>query len=938
MHEKYAAMLHKRRPSSRFVSIRSARQGRLSRWGILAALVVAVWCQAASAHDPPRGKALTPPATQEVVQLAEAGELVISDLGQASRLYGHPTIESVPIDIHATVNYWDIRDGDIFVEDQFDALYVEVPPAFFRQYQRLKPGTKVRVRGYLEIDHFYIYAEEVEVLDEPIEIVPRAVHISEIELGELWSHYVRSHGKVREIIRVGSIWKALCTSHQSEFVVNRRDEVNYFDWDKLLNRKVEVTGTLSCEMDTDWNPTRYYFRTNEDDPRLQVIGDSKRLDSVELPSDPISFDEIRERYSGTAIYALQGQIAEVLPNQHYLLEQDGESLVIGSSIIDSALVGSTVDAFVYKVGNDEYRSVYVVTRGRRALLPPPQTDIRSINLAELPMRASLSGTYISSHQLNGFTYITLRDRGVDFVAKLNSAQNNLRPLDLTTARRISVSGLAVPVNNDAVAPDDADVQPILAVEVPSIEEVHVTARWWQFSPAIAIASLGVLAAVCTLGMVCFATLWLRLQRTSNDNRQLQFQLVQSQKLDALGRLTGGVAHDFNNLLTGIASNLELIERTQHTSSETSLDCLRSARRCTLQATKLVRSLLGFSRHTSVELLPGDINETVEETALLARSTFSPDIRVVTDLAPNLPACRFDQTQLGQVLLNLCFNAKDAYEGKAGTIVLKTQFESSANSAGSVIIRCADAGVGIDDLTLSQIFEPFFTTKKVGEGTGLGLSLAYGIVKQHGGTIDCDSQLGQGTTFTIRLPVEKYQPQPTIEHAGSNGLRSVPRLEPPEPKVMTGHRISPASLQTEINRPDDIGDLPTYHILLVDDDDEVRRIAKLSFEELGHRVTAVDNGSDALDQLAKGLCPDVVILDLIMPMVSGVDTLELIKQHDSEIPVIICSGVVNEIQERFLDRMFQPDACIGKPFRLAELDATLNRVCRGCNAVARPSAT
>ncbi|OYP38408.1 ATP-binding protein [Rhodopirellula sp. MGV] len=876
----------------------------------------------ASAHDTDPHDHLTPPATQAVVEQAEAGELLITDLRQATRLYDHPTLKSVPVDFKATVNYWDIRDTDIFVEDQFDALYLEAPPEYFRQHQRLPPGTQIRIRGQLKIDHFFVVADEIEILDEPLQISSRAVHISELNVGELWSHYVRTHGKLREIIHVGSLWQGLCTSRNADFVIQRRDESHYFEWERLLNRTVEISGTLSCEMDTDWNPTRYIFFTNEEDPPLRSAGESSFQSALQLPTMPTSYADARQAPAGTSLYHLNGQIVEVVPKKHYLIERNGESIVVDSAIIDASLVGNLVDAYVYKTGPHEFQSVYVAAHGKRRLMPPSTTNIKTIDLPELPMRAKLTGTYISTHRDGDNTYITLRDQGIDFVAKLDSATSDVRNLDLPTAQLISVTGLAVPISDKDVAPNE-DVQPFLAIEVPTIDDIHVVSRWWQFSPSIAVAGLGTIATICTLGMVCFATLWLRLQRTANDNRQLQSQLVQSQKLDALGRLTSGVAHDFNNLLTGISSNLELIERAENTHSGNSIECLHSAKRCTHQATKLVRSLLGFSRQTNVELLPGDINEIVEETVLLARSTFSPDIKIITTLAPNLPACRFDHTQLGQVLLNLCFNAKDAYEDDAGTIRLVTKFAHSPNRPGSIIIQCQDDGMGMDEETQSRIFEPFFTTKKVGEGTGLGLSLAYGIIKQHGGEIECVSQPDAGTTFTIELPVEdiraksldgeSFVAKPHKRHTAplSSAIASA---IPPAANLAN----SPASITEETTAP--------FHILLVDDDEEVRRVATLSFETLGHHVTAVGCGTDAIQKLVDGLTPDVVILDLIMPLVSGSETLERIKQYQPDLPVVICSGVVNEVQQRLQDCAYRPDACIAKPFRLADLNATLHQVC------------
>ncbi|MDM4018716.1 hybrid sensor histidine kinase/response regulator [Roseiconus lacunae] len=896
------------------------------------ACLIAAWLVVASSLAPTRAYAQASAATSdqtfregtsssESTPSGGTNQLVATNLGQVASYYGHPTLSRVPVDIEASVNLWDHRTSDLFIEDQFDAIYIAATEKAFAVYPRLAPGTKIRVRGHLDVDDFFISADTIDVLDKQELKTSAPVILSELELGEFWSHYVRAEGELTELARMGSHWKALCGINDREFVIRRRDESSYFDWDRYLHRTVIATGTLSCEIDADGNPTRYFFQTNEADPPLALAAESTRQGPTTLPTEPTSIATVLQLPVGNRPVLIRGQVTEVVPNRHYLLEQDGNHLLVRSNIIQSAMVGNAVDAYVYQSGPNTFCNLYVLSRGQQSM-PPPLTDVRQVDVNHLPLRVRLRGTLVTSHRAGNHSYLTLRDQGVDFVAKIDSVMSNLESLALPTARELSVSGTAVPVSGNAIA-SGGDVHPAFVIEVPSMTEIHVTARWWQFSPSIAIASLTIVAIACTVGMICFATLWLRLQRAADDNRNLQFQLVQSQKLDAIGRLTSGVAHDFNNLLTGIASNLELLQRSSNQPASESAENLRSAIRCTQQASRLVRSLLGFARQTKVELLPGDINRTVEETALLARSTFTKNITVTTKLAQNIPRCRFDQAQLGQVLLNLCFNAKDAYDGQRGTITIETQYQTDGNQGpGFAVIRCHDDGMGIAPEIRPRIFEPFFTTKKVGAGTGLGLSLSYGIVKQHHGTIECDSKVESGTTFTIRIPVMDQCDHPA--NAQSNQRSSSPQTirrtdVAASPLIPDSHHLSETT-----DGHSDV--MPSLHVMLVDDDHEVRRAAMLSLETLGHRVTPAVDGADAMSQLRNGLRPDVVLLDLIMPQVSGAETLERMKEHDQSLPVIICSGVINEVDERLEGCLARPDACIAKPFRLAYLDETLNQVC------------
>lgn|GEM_PF-4582041 len=228
---------------------------------------------------------------------------------------------------------------------------------------------------------------------------------------------------------------------------------------------------------------------------------------------------------------------------------------------------------------------------------------------------------------------------------------------------------------------------------------------------------------------------------------LEHQLFQAQKLESLGTLASGIAHDFNNLLAIILGQVTLLETLPPDPErlQKSLDRIRVAGN---RGTALVRQMLTLARKAPARLEPINLNTLADETLVLVAETFPPSIARVFHGDPSLPLVLGDPTQVQQVLLNLCVNARDAMP-EGGTLRVETQ-----GLAEAAVLRVADTGVGMDETTKNRIFEPFFTTKAPGQGTGLGLSMVFGIVEGHGGTIRVDSKLGRGTTFECRFPLTR----------------------------------------------------------------------------------------------------------------------------------------------------------------------------------------
>ena len=249
------------------------------------------------------------------------------------------------------------------------------------------------------------------------------------------------------------------------------------------------------------------------------------------------------------------------------------------------------------------------------------------------------------------------------------------------------------------------------------------------------------------------------KRAMKEKKQLEAQLQQAQKMEAIGTLAGGIAHDFNNLLMGIQANISLL-LLDIDSSHPHYESLRNIKKQVKSGTKIVSHLLGYARKGKYEVKPVNLNQLVEEVSETFGRT-RKEITIRRDLAEELLATEVDQGQMEQVLLNLFVNASDAMPG-GGNIILKTmnathikdKLYDDPKSGDYVLLTVTDTGTGMDKMTMERIFDPFFTTKEMSRGTGLGLASVYGIINAHGGHIDVESKKGQGSTFSVYLPVSE----------------------------------------------------------------------------------------------------------------------------------------------------------------------------------------
>ena len=351
----------------------------------------------------------------------------------------------------------------------------------------------------------------------------------------------------------------------------------------------------------------------------------------------------------------------------------------------------------------------------------------------------------------------------------------------------------------------------------------------------------------------------------SEQKQLEMQLVQSQKMQAIGQLAGGVAHDFNNLLTAIQLRLdELLHR--HPVGDPSYEGLNEIRQTGVRAADLVKKLLAFSRKQTVQRETLELGELISEFEVLLRRLLREDVKLVTDYGRNLPQVRADKSALETAVMNLAVNARDALrshgaaDGGVGVVRIRvarvTQNEAKslgfpdAAEAGAAFIEVADNGPGIPPEVMAKIFEPFFTTKPVGEGTGLGLATVYGIVKQADGWIHVESAAGKGAAFRIFLPI--YVAPAAGARCETAPVRSDPLKFKPAPRDLSG----------------------AGRILFVEDEDAVRVVAARLLRARGYEVIEAADGEEALELAEEWAGKiDLLISDVIMPGLDGPDPAE-----------------------------------------------------------------
>ncbi|MFP5514056.1 MAG: response regulator [Alphaproteobacteria bacterium] len=355
-------------------------------------------------------------------------------------------------------------------------------------------------------------------------------------------------------------------------------------------------------------------------------------------------------------------------------------------------------------------------------------------------------------------------------------------------------------------------------------------------------------------------------------------LRQSQKMEAIGQLTGGVAHDFNNLLQAIGINLHVIE--SRSDDERVVGPARLALQAVERGATLTQHLLAFSRRQQLRPVPVDVAGLVERVSRLLGRTLGQSVRIEVEVAPGLWAAMIDPTQLEMALLNLALNARDAMPG-GGTLWISVANRAvtadavpNLDAGDYVVLRVCDTGTGMPAEVAARAFEPFFTTKEVGRGTGLGLSMVHGLATQSGGAVELDSRPGRGTTVMLYLP--RALTEPAAAPAGGTGVGEA---------GATGVGVGAGG---------EIGGRAGCAVLLVDDEELVRTATAEYLAQAGFSVREAADAAAALSLLDHGFRPDVIVTDHMMPGMTGLDMARALRARHDATPILMVTGYAQDL--------------------------------------------
>ena len=382
-----------------------------------------------------------------------------------------------------------------------------------------------------------------------------------------------------------------------------------------------------------------------------------------------------------------------------------------------------------------------------------------------------------------------------------------------------------------------------------------------------------------------------------ERKRLESHFLRAQRMESIGTLVGGIAHDLGNLLVPILLGVKVLSQ-KHTADEKTMRTLDMIRRSAQRGSDMVKQVLAFARGVEGERVPLNLEHIVQEVERITEETFPAGVTVDVQVANGLPMVTGDSTQLQQVLMNLCVNARDAMPSGGRMLVQVDECDideeiahaaPDSQSGTYVRIRVSDTGTGIPPDVLDKVFEPFFTTKPSGKGTGLGLSTVYSIIKSHGGFVDVKSEQGRGTTFCVYVPTAK------------------PSL---------------AERREDVATPAQNGNGET--ILLVDDEEFILETASETLAEAGYNVLTAENGREAYLMCESRMDDiDVVVTDLMMADGDGFELMKLLRRRDVDVPIIAISGMAANKSQEALDA--GANLFVSKPFTADKLLSSIQLV-------------
>ena len=413
------------------------------------------------------------------------------------------------------------------------------------------------------------------------------------------------------------------------------------------------------------------------------------------------------------------------------------------------------------------------------------------------------------------------------------------------------------------------------ISTPSLYEIDYRRKDGSIFPSETMGGAVSLADGTQLGYIGIVRDITYRKQEEAEKAILQKELQQAQKMEAIGQLTGGIAHDFNNMLASVLGYSELALNTLQNSSDVQL--IQYVKRINIageRARELVAQLLAFSRSAPSDPRQIKLSELIDDVTALVRPTIPTSIKLILDIQDNVPSVLMDSTQMHQILMNLCINARDAMDG-SGELTIKLSYQKQMNANCSscndlvqgdyVSLTVTDTGSGIEPDVLGNIFDPFLTTKGVGKGTGMGLSVVHGILHKHQSHIIVKTELGVGSSFQVLLP--------------PNG----------DADALLGDEKAPAN---ELSK-----DTKDKHILIVDDEEAVAAFLQDFLQSYGYKITSTTSSKKAIELLeASPEEYDLVVTDQTMPEMTGVEMIKHLFEIRPDIPVILCSGYSEQVDE------------------------------------------
>ncbi len=380
-----------------------------------------------------------------------------------------------------------------------------------------------------------------------------------------------------------------------------------------------------------------------------------------------------------------------------------------------------------------------------------------------------------------------------------------------------------------------------------------------------------------------------------ERKLLEAQFLRSQRMESVGRLVGGIAHDLGNLLVPVVLGVKVLQ-TRLQEDEKALRTLMMIQKSAQRGSDMVKQVLAFARGIEGERVAMRVDSVVEEVSKIVQETFPVTLRIEINVSPNLPPVVGDATQLQQVVMNLCVNARDAIPGE-GTLTItataitmdeqEVQRNYEAKVGPYVVLSVKDTGSGIPPGVVDKIFEPFFTTKSAEKGTGLGLSTVYSIVRSHGGFVTVNSEVGEGTEFCVYLPALSTEAEVHLPIEVDDGLHAG-----------AGVRV-----------------------LLVDDEPFILEVAQDLLESAGYSVLTAANGVEALSVFNRGGAHvDVLLTDVMMPEMDGITLIRKVRKEHPHLPIVAASGMMGEKVRQVVEA--GADAFVSKPFSVARLASAL----------------